>query len=285
MSVSIDGEQEPQLWIEDDILDLANNPGGFEPSPIALINGEEPVEYLIRFAAINSQGTLEPHADWNQLMGSPAMDIQGSVNSFSGGATFYPGDELNFTMANGTNIATNWVAVYNELNFTGPLATGGGLLQLLRPGSLACLVRQRASVGFFQQLGQLGGRLLPRGGRYLHDELVRNYAGLFLGPHCRPRGPLRGERPGRTGYLLPDISTGVLSLPTFNQFDTTKETFIDAINNLIENATTHGMQQNWGGDVMLAFAGSAAISWPTSSARPSPNTGTDSRSTTTTRSI
>ncbi|KAK8008103.1 hypothetical protein PG991_010654 [Apiospora marii] len=260
MSASIDGKQEPKLWIEDDILDHANNPGGFEPSPIALINGEDPVEYLTRFAAINSQGTLEPHADWNQLMGSPAMDIQGSVSSFAGGATFYPGDELNFTMANGTIIPANWVAVYNELYFTGPLVTGGDFYNYFVLGLLPASYDDTPLPDFFNSSANWEAEY------YLEedDTFMANWSDITPAypedPIVVQDGLYVASDQVVTGYLLPDISTGVLSLPTFNQFDTAKETFIDAITNLIQNATSHGMerlvidvQQNWGGD---PFAGS-----------------------------
>ncbi|KAK8123150.1 peptidase s41 family protein, partial [Apiospora sp. TS-2023a] len=261
MSASIDGKQEPKLWLEDDILENANNPGDFEPSPIALINGEDPVEYLTRFAAINSQGTVEPHADWNQLMGSPAMDIQGSVSSFAGGATFYPGDELNFTMANGTVIPANWVAVYNELYFTGPLATGGDFYNYFVLGLLPASYNSTPLPEFFNSSSNWEADF------YLEDDdsFMTNWTDVTPAypedPIVAQEGLYVASDQVVTGYLLPDISTGVLSLPTFNQFDTAKETFAAAIDEFLQNATSHGMQrvvidlqQNLGGDVMLAFA-------------------------------
>ena len=63
------------------------------------------VKYLSAFAELNSIGFLEPHADWNALLESPALDIQGTMSVLQS-ATFYPGDELNFTLANSTTIET-----------------------------------------------------------------------------------------------------------------------------------------------------------------------------------
>jgi hypothetical protein len=82
-------------------------------------------EYLEAFAANNSQGTLEPHADWNQLMYSPALDIQGYMDTFSGDAVFYPGDTITFEFENGTTITDNWLGIYWSQGPTGPLETGG----------------------------------------------------------------------------------------------------------------------------------------------------------------
>lgn len=89
-------------------------------------------------------GSLEPHADFNQLMTSPAQDIQSIFSTWGGGATFYPGDQLNFALENGTQVDSQWLAVYNYPQSTGPLETGGDFynffvlgVSLLSPLSLA----------------------------------------------------------------------------------------------------------------------------------------------------
>ncbi|KAI1747147.1 hypothetical protein F4782DRAFT_552494 [Xylaria castorea] len=94
VSASIDGKEE--IWFKEYIINYLNTPGSPPPSPIVSINCEDVVEYLTRFAALNSKGTLEPHADWNKLMASPALDIQVSFSLFASGATFYRGDKVNF---------------------------------------------------------------------------------------------------------------------------------------------------------------------------------------------
>jgi hypothetical protein len=122
-SVSVDGKQLPKIYVTDDIIQSPHQ--GWQLSAIQSINGENVTDYLTKFAALNSAGTLEPHADWNQLMTSPAMDIQGSVSVFAGAATFYPGDNLTFTFENGTELDYYWIAIYDNPNPTGPLTTGG----------------------------------------------------------------------------------------------------------------------------------------------------------------
>ncbi len=97
----------------------------WKPSAISKISGQDVLDYLKEFATTNAVGTLETHADFNQLMISPAPDIQAIFNTWGGGATFYPGEILTFLLENGTTISTPWLAVYNSPGETGPLETGG----------------------------------------------------------------------------------------------------------------------------------------------------------------
>jgi hypothetical protein len=125
VSVSIDGKQLPKVYLADDLFD-SQFFADWQPSAIATINGQNVVDYLTLFAAKNSVGTLEPHADWNQLMLSPSLDIQAYFDVFSGGATFYPGDTITFVFENGTTLGPeNFIAIYNSPGDTGPLTTGG----------------------------------------------------------------------------------------------------------------------------------------------------------------
>lgn len=56
---------------------------------------------------------------------SGAQDVQGYYNSFSGNTLFYPGDNISFTLENGTTITDRYLGVYWSQGPTGPLATGG----------------------------------------------------------------------------------------------------------------------------------------------------------------
>lgn len=124
VSLSIDGVQIPKVYLAVD-LDASNSFTSYTPSAIASINGIDTTTYLTDFASNNSYGTLEPHADWNQLMLSAAQDIQGIASVFNGGATFYPGDTVTFHLENGTDIVDTFLAVYYSQGNTGPLQTGG----------------------------------------------------------------------------------------------------------------------------------------------------------------
>jgi hypothetical protein len=73
------------------------------------------VDFLTGFAANQSFGLLEPHADWNSLMMTPALTIQGGLTIFGGAATLYPGDELNIILKNGSdNYSDYFVSLYNS---------------------------------------------------------------------------------------------------------------------------------------------------------------------------
>ncbi len=109
---------------EDDLVD-SNFFTSFQPAALQSINSVDVVTYLEQFAANNSLGMLEPHADWNQLMQSPALDILGYYNVFSGGATFYPGDTITWTFENGTSQTEDYLGIYFSQGPTGPLETGG----------------------------------------------------------------------------------------------------------------------------------------------------------------
>ncbi len=98
---------------------------GSIPRLVVAINGGETVEFITRFAAYQAVGYLEPHADWNSLMSSAAQDIQGGLNIFGGGLTFFPGDELNFTYANGTTDQLFGSPPSSSPTTRDPLTTGG----------------------------------------------------------------------------------------------------------------------------------------------------------------
>ena len=124
VSLSLDGQQIPKVYLADDLFD-SDYFTTFQPSAIKSINGRDATTYLLDFASVNSVGTLEDHSDWNQLMLSAAQDIQGYFNTFSGGATFYPGNNITFLLENGTSWTENYLAIYDTPGPTGPLQTGG----------------------------------------------------------------------------------------------------------------------------------------------------------------
>lgn len=248
LSASKDGKQVPQIWATDDVLESASE--GWTPSPITKINGEDVVEYLTKFAAINSQGYLEPHADWNAIMSSPALDIQGQVEVFFGGALLYPGDGLNFTFANGSEIDTYWLALYSNPDPTGPLTTGGDFYNYFVLGNLpASYVDPNTTVGTLVDTQQAANNwsnqsygAYPQVADVFQPDLSIIGGGIV------------------TGYYLKDISTGVLSLPSFEQSGWDIGNFSDTVSRFIQGAKDANLQhividvqQNAGGDVVLAL--------------------------------
>jgi len=234
---------------------------GYVASPIVSVNGEDVNAFVSRLAASQSVGMLEPHGDWNILMSSPALDIQGEMNALGGGLTFYPGDELNFTLANGTAINTVWLAIYIEPYYTGPLRNGsdfyGYFVAGLVPDGYDDLPLPPAFNDTFSTddtqvedfVDDTGpwipfneSAAYPPNPDVLQDNLALSGGGVI------------------TGYFLNDSSIGVLSIPSFSQLGLDIPGFTDAVKAFIRRGKQANLanvvidlQQNMGGDVGLAF--------------------------------
>ncbi|CAA9957605.1 peptidase s41 family protein [Pyrenophora teres f. maculata] len=251
-SVSVDGKQEPRVYITDDIITSQDE--GWEPSAITMINGTEVNEFLEHFATLNSWGFAEPHAEWNSLMSNPTLDIQGSLTTFSGGATFYPGDDLTFTFENGTTYETYWVAIYSGFaNETGPLTTGGDFYNYFVLGFLPASFDNTSPDSDSPSEEQADPPASVTDwnedsfGAFPVADIVQPDLGLF------GTGVV-------TGYLYDDISTGVLSLPTFDIVADSIGDYIQTVDDFIGNASAAGLQkviidlqQNSGGAIFLPF--------------------------------
>ena len=249
----------------DDIV-AVHNGFQFNPSPVVAINGQGTADFLTSFAALQAVGYLEPHADWNSLMGSPAQDIQGGLNIFGGGLTFYPGDSLNFTLANGTIIETFWIAFYSEPYYTGPLSTGGDFFNYFVLGLVPASINDESLPPAFQtnstdtnstdaDTGDAGSAdtsssaWIPFNASTaypVNPDVVQDNLGISAG--------------SVTGYFLNDTATGVISIPTFDQFSGDVGAFSDAVADFINRAQEANLtkviidlQGNSGGLVELAF--------------------------------
>lgn len=268
VSASVDGKQPPEIYVAEDLLNSRLQ--GYEPSPITKINGRDAVEFLTEFAALNTDGYVEPHADWNSLMDSPALYISGDLSTFQS-ATFYPGDELKATFANGTPGDTYWLSIYNELDNTGPLTTAGDFYNYFVLGLLPASYKEGSvwwpvdpaenetsddnstSIDPYKAICSRG------------DPADLNWCQASFGTY--PNDPVVSQIDLKitgggvvSGYFLNDISTGVLSIPTFLQFDPNTDYFQDAVSYFIGNATQNNisrividLQTNSGGEVFLAY--------------------------------
>ncbi|KAL9048538.1 MAG: hypothetical protein Q9162_007667 [Coniocarpon cinnabarinum] len=103
VSVSSNGVQFPQPYVSTDVI---GSDGSFTPSPIQTINGQSAVDFLKRYAELNSGDGLELHADYNALMYTQVMDIQYYTPVFGSTSPFYTGDLLDIEFANGTSMPT-----------------------------------------------------------------------------------------------------------------------------------------------------------------------------------
>ena len=115
VSVSSNGIELPKIYIPDDLIEAAQNNVTWTPSAVSSINGQDVTEYLTRFAAANAAGTIEPNADWNQLMSNPAGDVLTLLSAFEGSTIFYPGASISFAFENGTtHDDLPWLAGYTD---------------------------------------------------------------------------------------------------------------------------------------------------------------------------
>ncbi|KZM24592.1 serine-type peptidase [Ascochyta rabiei] len=273
ISVSQDGLREPQIYLQEDLL--AATIDQYNPSPVSKINNVEVVEYLTSLAELNSDGYVEPHADWNSLMDSPANDVQGYLSLFQR-LIFYPGNELNFTFENGTTLDTIWIAIYVEDSYTGPLTTPGDFYNYFVMGLVPADFDESApSVWWpaeYNITWNSSNLVAPPTESNLHCSsdagLVKNWCSVSNGLiEAYPNDPVVVQRDLSivgagvvSGYIMEDISTGILSIPSFYQGENHVNSFSDAIDEFIGNATAKNtkrviidLQQNGGGLILLAL--------------------------------
>jgi hypothetical protein len=229
------------------------------------INGEAAAIYLTRYAELNSQGYLEPHADWNALMDSPVGDVLGGLGIFQSG-DLYPGDSLNFTRENNPVLETEWLSLFLGQQETGPLTTGGDFYNFFVLGLLPASYNETETwwpiFPTDNTTSESNDSDFPP---VKCSSNSQNWCEASRGAF--PDNPAVAQRDlsvvGQgvvSGYIFDDNSTGILSLPTFAQTGDATEYFQDAISQFIENATGRNtshiiidLQQNSGGTIYLAF--------------------------------
>ncbi|RDL33310.1 Uncharacterized protein BP5553_08749 [Venustampulla echinocandica] len=265
VSVSLDGTQLPKIYFSDDISDSQND-GTWQPSAISKINGQNSMDYLQQYAADNAVGGLESHADFNQLVASPALDIQGYFPIWTGAGTFYPGDTLTFVFENGTSVGPMpWIGVYNSPGETGPLETGGDFYNFFvlgyYPASYVPWTNDEptddstdpsAATSTFPAATSTS-MASPTPSSWNHSaypsapDVVQPDLGIF------GTGSL-------SGYFLNSSSIAVLSIPSFYMNPEAVDDFSNTVAQFLSSSKAAGMkkvvidlQQNGGGDSLLAW--------------------------------
>ncbi|KAF7540203.1 hypothetical protein G7054_g1546 [Neopestalotiopsis clavispora] len=268
VSLSLDGVQLPKVYRQSDVID-SDSFRTFEPSAIKTINGQDATIYLESFATNNSVGSLEPHTDWNQLMWSPAQDILGYFNVYRGGTTFYPGDTTTIEHENGTSYTEKNLAVYWSQGPTGPLMTGGDFYNFFVLGFYPASFDDALDTGVVNDT----------------DSSTQSYtatttASVLTVPEASPlpttplswnspayptpdvAQPDLGESGGGyiSGYFFSSESFAVLSIPSFDQYGDSLETWPSTIDQFISKSLAAGLervvidlQQNSGGQLLLAL--------------------------------
>ena len=271
VSLSEDGVQIPKVYVIEDIL-LQQSDSTFTPSAITTINDQDVTTYLSQFAAANSVGNVEPNADWNSLMSSWAEYIQDDYSILEAYVEFFPGDTIAHGFENGTELdPLSWQAIYNSPGYTGPLATGGDFYNFFVLGfypasydpnapdpcassnnssdSSAAAATSTSSRPTSTSLSEATPSVTS-----FPDSAYPNNTDIFQ-PNLYPSGG-----GFLTGYFLKDISTAVLSIPTFNMEGDDIQTFSNTVQKFLDAAHAAGLlkvlidlQQNLGGDTLLAI--------------------------------
>ncbi|KAI0114150.1 hypothetical protein GGR51DRAFT_578351 [Nemania sp. FL0031] len=247
-------------------------------SALQSINGMDVITYLEQFAANNSVGMLEPHADWNQLMLSPALDILGYYDVFSGSATFYPGDTITFTFENGTSQTEDYLGVYFSQGPTGPLETGGDFYNFFVLGFYPANFDPYGDYGDSDNENEDGsGGSISSGASATSTGVsassttmsqpaatttISGWGNIAYPDVPDVAQPDLGTIGGGyiSGYFLRASSIAVLSIPSFDEYGIAVNSFQNTVQEFIQRAGAAGMtkvvidvQQNTGGQPLLAI--------------------------------
>ncbi|KAL8709816.1 MAG: hypothetical protein Q9225_007391, partial [Loekoesia sp. 1 TL-2023] len=286
VSVSLDGIAFPKIFILDDLLE-AGDPtrrASFEPSAITSINGVGTVDFLKSFATSNSFGTLEPHADWNQLMSNPANDIQGFFSAFEGSSPFWPGNEITFAFENGTEPLTlPWLATYSIPEDTPLITSGDDFYQIFVLGQTPD-IDPSATLSAFPTATAIATSAFETSdfvstGTAVADPSAASSSLVTASPAAAtsaapqatsweyfpyPPNPVTvqpnlGDGGVITGYFLNDNVTAVLSIPSFDVNSESVISFSTAVGEFIRDSKAAGkdriiidLQRNGGGGDLLA---------------------------------
>ena len=250
---------------------LASLTQSYTASPISKVNGQDATTFFTQFAAVNSQGYIDPDADWNNLVYSPAEDIQGLVNAFSGTTPFYPGDVFSITFENGTGIADiPWLAVFNNFEDEIPIASAQDFYNNFiindSPDVASESTKVRREVELDSSLRWKRQAASATAAATTAAATMTQSSGSPATPSAWPNSaypqPIIAEADlglggVLTGYILDDGSTGVLSIPNFNPANSTS--FSATVGGFIQMCQTAGvtrividLQQNYGGIGLLA---------------------------------
>ncbi|KAL8687525.1 MAG: hypothetical protein Q9218_006327 [Villophora microphyllina] len=292
VSVSSDGialpkvfilDVRPFLTILDDLLESGtpSNKAQWTPSAIVSINGVNTEDFLRNFAASNSPGTLEPNADWNQLMSNPANDVQGFFSAWEGSTPFWPGNEITFAFANGTAPLTlTWLATYSVPEDTPKITSGNDLYKVFVLGESPDVDFNSATSAFptATAAATSSGITFPdststatpaddtsaaasssAAAATAAPAQATSWEYFPYPPNPVTVQPNLGDGGVITGYFLNDEVTAVLSIPSFDINSEAILSFSATIGDFIQKSKEAGkerfiidLQRNGGGGNLLA---------------------------------
>ncbi|KAL8698577.1 MAG: hypothetical protein Q9201_006494 [Fulgogasparrea decipioides] len=287
VSISSDGIALPKVYILDDLLESGDptNEADWVPSAVVTINDRKTEDFLKDFAAQNSFGSLEPNADWNQLMSNPANDIQETLSAFEGSSPFWPGNQITFGFENGTEpLALPWVATYNTPDGTPPITSGADIYRFFVLGNFLDADTEEgssdaASAYPTTTAAATSSALKYTGSASTATPLVDPSATALATaaaataeasqatsweyfpypPNPVTVQPNLGDGGVVTGYFLNDGATAVLSIPSFDVNSESIISFSTTIGDFIQKSKDAGkerfiidLQRNGGGGNLLA---------------------------------
>ena len=278
VSVSSNGVDLPKIYIPDDLIEAAQNNVTWTPSAVSSINGQDPTDFLTQFAATNAAGTIEPNADWNQLMSNPAGDILSTLSAFEGSTIFYPGANISFVFENGTSYDDlPWLAGYTDnVDADTPALSSGqdlydyfvlGTIPTDVPAAASSSISAAASSTFAAAATSSIGSSSEDGSTITATPTPSasatpsswSYAPFPSNPVVAQ--PNLGLDNGGviTGYFLNDGVTAVLSIPSFEVTGESVLSFSTTIGDFISQTKAAGLtriiidlQRNQGGSDLLA---------------------------------
>lgn len=224
------------------------------------------VNYTKTFASRQSFGMVEPHADWNQLMVTPAQELFG-VSYLSDAAPFYAGDQMSLSFENGTTVSQRWTALYASPGFTGPLETGGDFYNFFVLGNYpanydaayADYIESQAGAAFdsYEDVVLTPGSDDANNTLTSWHKIIPVYPSDAMNYEQDLGEFTNGDV---TGYHIAEASTAVLSIPSFEKYDDGVDSFSQSILDFMTNAShlqaqkiIIDLQQNSGGLAALAF--------------------------------
>ena len=279
VSASSNGIELPKIYIPDDLIEAAQNNVTWTPSAVSSINGQDPTEYLTRFAATNAAGTIEPHADWNQLMSNPAGDVLSELSAFEGSTIFYPGANISFVFENGSTWDDlPWLAGYtdNVGSSTPALSSGQDLYDYFVLGITPTDIPAATSSDLLTAATSTLAAAATSSTDSTSDDSSTITSTPTPSPSATPSSWSYAPFPSNpvvaqpnlgldnggvvTGYFLNDGITAVLSIPSFEVTGEAVMSFSTTVGDFISQAKAAGLtriivdlQRNTGGSDILAI--------------------------------
>ena len=204
-------------------------------------------------------------------MSSFAAYIQDEYSIFESYVEFYPGDTITLGFENGTvSEPEPWIAVYNSPGPTGPLATGGDFYNFFvfgfypasfDPNAIDPCAASDGSTDTSNSTSTSSNSTSTNTTSAGADPTATSWPDSAYPNNADTYQPGLYPYGGGflTGYFLKNISTAVLSIPSFDMSGEDIQTFSDTVQKFLNASHAAGMktilidlQQNLGGDTLLA---------------------------------